>query len=365
MLPIGDTLFLTPTIRALRARHPHARIVALARRANAPILRCVPEVDAVRALPFGVDWAGPARLAHALVSLRADAFDVAVDFTSPAYKWISISCDIPIRTYMKFDPGWWFLPGEHPRWRSTHATRHYYDCARELDLPPWSAVSHEPRLTLSPSARQDAREFLRARGLWPLPGPLVALHPGGAGLGSVKHWPLERFACVAERLCLRWGARVLVLGGPEDVPLAASLAAHMETHTAASPILAAGVLPLLTTAALLEASGLFIGNDSGLLHLATALSTSYVGIFGPTNLGNFRPIPVRPHQGGLVLPAWRCFSPRYFVGGSHALSGPCCEKTCAALETIAVARVVRQAESLLAARFSPLARAAVEPVGTA
>jgi lipopolysaccharide heptosyltransferase II len=346
MLPIGDTLFLTPTIRALRDRFPQARIVALARHSNAPIVRCVPEVDEVRLLPLLADWAGAGPLAGILRELRGERFEVAVDFTSPAYKWISLCSGIPVRTYLKLDPGWWFLPGKHARWGAAHATRHYYDSVRELDLPPWSQVSHQPRIVLTSQARRTALAFLRRQGLWPGRGPLVALHPGGAGLGGVKRWPPERFACVAEHLRRENGAYILLLGGPEDRPLAQTIA----TQVVDPPPVVATELPLLTTAALIERCDLFIGNDSGLLHLAAALGTSYVGIYGPTSLDNFRPIAVRPGQGRLALPAWPCFTPRHFVGGDHALRGPCCERTCAALETISPAQVIAHADALLAER---------------
>ncbi|MBF6591093.1 MAG: glycosyltransferase family 9 protein [Ktedonobacterales bacterium] len=355
LLPIGDTLFLTPTLRALRARYPTARLVALAHASAAPLLTCVPEVDEVVVLPFRADWAGPARLASTLADLRARRFDVAVNFTTPAYKWISLLCGIPVRTYMKFDTGWWFLPGEHRHWRSTHATKHYYDCARELDLPPWSEVSHVPRIALPPASQAAARAFLRTHAPRSGTRPLVALHPGGAGLGGLKRWPEERFARVAEALRVRWGARIILLGGSEDVPLARRIADRM----GAPPVIAAGALPLLGSVALIGACDLFIGNDSSPLHLAAATGTPFVGIYGPTSLGNFRPIPIRPHQGRFALPAWPCFSPRYFVGGGPCLSGPCCEGTCAALETISVAHVVEQANTLLARHFTPAAREAL------
>jgi lipopolysaccharide heptosyltransferase II len=349
MLPIGDTLFLTPTVRALRVRYPQARIVALAHAVGAPILTCVPEIDEVRVLPFRADWAGPSPLMGTLRYLRAQRFDVAINFTTPAYKWISLYCGIPLRTYMKFEPGWWFLPGHHRRWRATHATRHYYDCARELDLPPWGEVSHVPHIELPRSALLRARAFLRSQGLGPSDRPLVALHPGGVGLAGVKRWPPERFAEVADLLGVHWGARVILMGGREDVSLARAVAGHME----AVPLIAAGALPLLASIGLIASCDLFIGNDSSLLHLAVAMGTPFVGIYGPTSLGNFRPVPVRPRQGRFALPAWPCFSPHYFVGGDQVLNGPCCEGTCAALETITARSVAEQAAVLLGERFAP------------
>ncbi|MGH2345675.1 MAG: glycosyltransferase family 9 protein, partial [Chloroflexota bacterium] len=192
-LPIGDALFILPTIHALRDRYPGAEIVALAHGASASILRCVPDIDEVQELPPPTAWWHGGAPVNELRRLRGRRFDVAIDFASPAYKWISLLFGIPSRVYMKFDPLWWLLPRRHRRWRAMHAAAHYYGCARELDLPPWAEVSHSPRLTLPADACRQARALL---GRLPMAqtDPLVALHPGGSWLGGRKRWPVERFA---------------------------------------------------------------------------------------------------------------------------------------------------------------------------
>lgn len=107
MLPIGDSLFAEPTVRALRSRYPQAEVVAYTRSSAAPVWRCMSALSDVRVLPTGSDWAGIGPLARSVLQTRARGFDVAIDFTSPAYKWISLLAGIPMRTYMKFDRLWW------------------------------------------------------------------------------------------------------------------------------------------------------------------------------------------------------------------------------------------------------------------
>jgi len=349
LLPLGDTLFTTPTVRALRARYPAARLTALAHAGSAPLLRCVPALDDVVVLPFRADWAGAAPLAAMLRRLRARRYDAAIDFTTPAYKWVSFVAGIPTRTYMPFDPLWWLIPGAHQQWRATHATRHYYDCARELDLPPWETVDQRPRLQLPDEARHDARRFMEAAPDLQGMGPLVGLHVGGAGLGGLKRWPGARFAALADRLVAAWGARIVLLGGPDDRGLAEAVAASMRTR----PTLAAGAVPLLTSIALIEACDLFIGNDSGPLHAAAAVGAPYVGVFGPTSPASFQPMPLYPGQGRVVQPAIPCRAPRYFVGGEPVWRGPCCRGVCAALATLDVGPVFDAAATLLSARSLP------------
>jgi lipopolysaccharide heptosyltransferase II len=349
LLPIGDTLLTTPTIRALRERYPQVRITALAHARAAPVLHCVPEVDEVVVLPIGRDWAGFGPLVRTLRSLRAKRFDVAINFTTPAYKWVSIVCGVPLRTYMKFEPLWWLLPRDRTRWRSTHATRHYYDCARELDLPPWETVSQRPYLVLPDAERGAAHLFLCRHGVAPTPGPagagpLIALHAGAAGASGLKRWPPDRFAEVADRLQRAWGARILLLGGREETALALASAADMHD---AEPVIATGAVSLLTSFALIASCDLFIGNDSSLLHAAAALGTPYVGIVGPTSPASFHPVGRHPRQGTLVQPSPPCRRPRYFVGGDLPWRRPCCRGTCRALAALRADAVLAAAAVLL------------------
>lgn len=311
-LPIGDTLFAAPTLQALRMRYPTARITALVHESTAALMRCIPAVDDVVVFPVGADWENAARLAGALRRLRALHFDVCIDLTSPAYKWIALACGIRRRTYMKFDPLWWLLPGSHRRWRLAHAARHYYECAQELDLPPWESIDHAPWLQIPRGAQAEARAFLLNHGIAARqPGqPLIGLHAGGAGLGGLKRWPPDRFAALADRLSEEWSARIVLLGGPADKELAREVATLMR----APAIIAAGATSLPASIALLEACDLFAGNDSGPLHLAAAMGTSYVGIYGPTAPTSFRPLPRRHDQGLLVLPAQPPRRPVAFVG---------------------------------------------------
>jgi ADP-heptose:LPS heptosyltransferase len=110
MLPIGDTIWLAPTTRALRARYPAASISALAYPSNAPVAALLPGVDEVTQFDPRRDLAQAYTLARLLANLRGRRYDWAITFTSPAFKWISLLSGIPQRTYMKFDRLWWLTP---------------------------------------------------------------------------------------------------------------------------------------------------------------------------------------------------------------------------------------------------------------
>jgi heptosyltransferase-3 len=116
---------------------------------------------------------------------------------------------------------------------------------------------------------------------------LVGLHPGGEGLWGRKQWGPERFAQVATGLHDRLGGavRIVLMGGKDDAPLAAQIAARTRAHV----INATGQTTLGETAALIKKCRIFLGNDSSPLHIAAATGTPVVGIYGPTDPRSYHP----------------------------------------------------------------------------
>ncbi|MGH2486049.1 MAG: glycosyltransferase family 9 protein [Ktedonobacterales bacterium] len=306
-------------------------------------MRAIIGVDEVLLIPTGRDWRGAAQLATTVKRLRAKRYEVAIDFSSPAYKWLPLLAGVPTRTYMKFDRGWWFIPGKHTRWRGAHAAEHYYDCAEELDLPPWREADLTARLRLPNAARREAKRYLDTHGIVRGKDRLIAIHPGGAMLDGVKRWPAERYARLADALRERWDARILLFGGPDEAELVAEVARAMRGPS----LQVAGDLSLMASLAVIASCALFIGNDSGLLHSAAALGTPFVGVYGPTAVANFHPMPRRPGQGVVITPHAACRSPQYFIGGDVVWSRPCCEGVCDALASVSVERVLAVASPLL------------------
>jgi len=108
----------------------------------------------------------------------------------------------------------------------------------------------------------------------------VGIHPGsGIHQARFRRWPKERFAQLADRLSDDYHASIVIFGGPEEIDLAHQISNLMKT----SPLLMTGETTLGQAAALIEKCNLFISNDSGLMHVACAVNTPTVGIYGPTN----------------------------------------------------------------------------------
>ena len=132
-------------------------------------------------------------------------------------------------------------------------------------------------------------------------GPLLAVAPGARW--PTKRWPVERFAAVAQELAQARQAAVVLLGGSEDIALAHELCRRLRV-----PVLdSTGKLSLLHTAALLQQCHLLLSNDSGLMHMATALRVPVVAIFGPTvQEFGFYPFQARAQVVSAELPCRPC-----------------------------------------------------------
>ena len=136
------------------------------------------------------------------------------------------------------------------------------------------------------------------------------MHPGSGAAPAQKRWPVCRFAEVARTLVAQTGAQVIVAGGPSEEALAAQLCSAIGP----AAISLAGRLNLRQSMALFAACDLFVGNDSGPLHLAAAVGTPVVGIYGPTDPAVFG--PWAPPQRVVTVQAADAKPVIHFVGGA-------------------------------------------------
>lgn len=163
--------------------------------------------------------------------------------------------------------------------------------------------------------------------------PLVVLHCGGHYFAR-KRWPLSYFGRLIRILKSQTGAQIVLAGGREDRDIVNQLGEDL------SGVLdLVGELKLEETAVLLQMSRLFIGNDSGPLHLAAALQASTIGLFGPTNPRQF--YPYQPPRHTYIYKAISC-SPCFKFRGSIWQHLPRCTRSYC-MEAIAPEEVAREA----------------------
>lgn len=260
-----------PAFAALRQAFPSAHIAVLASRLNAPII----EADANVSEIIIFDRAGPGLYALALRVRRARYDAVLVMRTATYTNLLAAASGAPRRIGYDGKPGSrWLsdtLPGGHGRAREVDRS------ARLAESLAASACDVEPAIRLTDAERAWASDWLVAHGVFDAT-PTVGVHPGGST--SDKCYPEDRYGRAASELCREMGdgARAIVFGGPGDDARVMAVLATVDT-----PAMRADRLPLRRMIALIARVGLMLVNDSGPMHIAAAVGTPLVAVFGPTD----------------------------------------------------------------------------------
>ena len=153
--------------------------------------------------------------------------------------------------------------------------------------------------------------------------PIIAMHPGSGGFSTARRWAPERFAQLADTLYSSVGGQVLLVGGLEEAQLHQDIMGMMQSTMPVRSF--AGKGNIKVTTAVLELADLFIGNDAGLMHLAVAVNTPTVAIFGLSNHKAWGPYTGTPDSKRatvvrLDLPCMPCFYSGHLLGTPEGCS---------------------------------------------
>jgi len=282
---LGDVLMATPAVAALRTAWPAAEIHFAVGPWSRPMLEQNPHID--RLVDSGRVGSGPYGLRDWLALIRrvrAGHYDVCLVLDRSArLALVPALAGVPQRVGLDSEGRGFFLTQRVPVAGVQHEADLYLACVGALGISTAGA-----RLEFYPSAAARAHA-----GAWEPAGsgPFVVVHPaGGQNPGmtlSAKRWPAERFAALIRRLVAERGARVAVVGGKEDIALAAQVCSLAATEPA--PANLAGRLSFDELGALLQRAQFFVGNDTGAMHLAVAVGTPTVAIFGPSDPRQYGP----------------------------------------------------------------------------
>ena len=266
---IGDVLMTTPAVRALGQAYPQARLVYITEPSGAEVLRNNPHIDEVWPVSPKPGWSEILRLVR---RMRRRRFDIAIDFYSqPKSAVLTRLSGAPRR--IGFD-----LRGR--RWAYTEPVekppgRRYSAFHKEALLAPLGVALDGPLPEIYPGAEQRAWADALLASLGVSHGDfLVALLP--VSRQPYKVWPLDRWARLADWLIETTGAKVLPLWGPGEESFVVGVRGAMH----ASMLPDYPIPDLLQMAALLDRAGLYVGNDAGPRHIAIAVGTPTVGVFG-------------------------------------------------------------------------------------
>jgi len=286
---VGDAVMSIPALEAIRARWPEAHITALARPWVADLYAGQKFVDRLIVFDHTGRHRGLGGSERLAGELRAEKFDVAV-LLQNAFEaaWIAWRAGVPERIGYARDARSWLLtravpvprPGEIP----PHESYYYLELLRRAGWIEQLPAGNEIRLRVTPEAREAAESTLAAAGS--KRGALrVALAPGAA-YGSAKCWLPERFAQLADRLIDDFNADVILFGAASEQEVAQRIAGAMQR----CPLNLVGQTRIGKLPALFAACHLFVGNDSGAMHVAAAVGLRGVAIFGPTDPHGTAPV---------------------------------------------------------------------------
>jgi lipopolysaccharide heptosyltransferase II len=248
--------------------HPDARLTVVTRTGFAPLLERNPRISEV------ISWDPLTSLSDLGRRLRGLEFTHRLDLhDSVRSRLLRWHAGGPWTTYPKHRLARAALIHTHrDLYRDRrHLAERYFDAARGLDVTP-DGGSLE--MFLSKADLEAAQGFLAARGLG-RSRQLIAVAPGAAHF--TKRWPTHHWIALVRRL-VEAGNDVIVLGGPQDLAIGEAVAAAGGESAAT----AAGAFDLPGSAALLKRTRALVSGDTGLMHLATAVETPVVALFGPT-----------------------------------------------------------------------------------
>jgi heptosyltransferase III len=254
---IGDAVLSTGLLTYLIERHPHARLTIAAGPVAAPLFDAVPGLERVVVIEkrrWSLHWLP---FFSAVATRR---WDLVVDLRGSGLAWLLRARERKVMA--KGDAG------EH----RVHQLARLFD----LDPPP------NPHLWTASRHHQAASALISAG------APILAIGP--AANWPAKQWRAERFAELATRLTASGGplpgSRVAILAAPHERALAEPVLAALSPGRRIDLV---GRVDLLTAAAVLRRCAMFIGNDTGLMHIAAASGTPTLGLFGPSPVAQYAP----------------------------------------------------------------------------
>ena len=264
---MGDVILTTPLLASLRDAYPHASITYCAETPFVDLLKNHPNVDNILEL----DRKKTKSTLLLYKNILLNKYDIAIDlFGNPRSALLTWLSGAKIRIGGDF-----------------RGRKHFYTHPVKNDGPAKTAINfhlsylgplgipksnQNPFIIVSREEKKEAQEYLISKN-FDLSKPIIGIHPGATW--PAKKWLPDRFAQLANSLYSN-GYQVLFTMGPDERPLLNSIKTLCNFNPAMP-----NVLPLRQLAAVLQNLAVYISNDCGPLHLAPAVGTKTVGIFGP------------------------------------------------------------------------------------
>jgi len=276
---VGDVVMTLPALEAVRECFPNSTLVVLARPWVIPLLENHPMVDEIMPLKKGKGlFTHLAEIGKTALQIRRRRFDLTILFQN-AFEAALIAYLGGIKYRVGYDT-------DHRRFLLSHTivkddetindhqVEYYLQLLRAIGC---DAGSKNPKLFVPGNHKEKIRSFLSENGV-AHDDFLLGLSPG-AIFGPAKRWPPDRFAAIGDMAVEKWSAKVIIFGSKGEKDICAEVSDKMN-H---SSINLCGKTELGEAMALISRCDLFLSNDSGLMHVASALNVPMVAVFGSTD----------------------------------------------------------------------------------
>lgn len=301
---VGDAVMSIPTLNAIRAKWPQAEIAVLARPWVADLYR--DQSFANRIISLAASNRNPVGAERSAGTLRREKFDCALLLQNAfSAAWLAWRARIPERIGYARDGRSFLLtqaiPVPRPGEISRHESYYYLELLKRAGWLSELPAIGEIRLRVLPSAAERAEAKLRIAGVRER-SIRIALAPGAA-FGSAKCWLPERFASVADSLIEDFGADVIFFGTASEIDVSRQIISKMR-HRRVNLV---GQTPIGDLPAFFSRCQLFVGNDSGAMHVAAAVGIPVVAVFGSTDPKGTAPMTPRRTLVRHPVPCSPCF----------------------------------------------------------
>lgn len=279
---LGDIAMSTPAFKAIRNVFPHSHITLLAARMSRDLVEVMPTFD--RIIYFDALWVvkkqGGAikRLLKTIKKLRREEFDLAVDLRGDFRNNILMFfCNAKYRIGYDITGSQFLLTDVVPLGENHHPVNMGFSLIQYLS--PQNKKNYKMSLWVTQSDRKLAAQFLNQNNLTNGNHDLIVIiHPGARWYG--RRWTIEGYAEIADGLIEEYGAKVIFTGSCDESKLTQDIVSLMRCK----PIIATGKISLRQFLVLLERSNVFIGVDSGPMHMAAAMGTKVIALLGPARV---------------------------------------------------------------------------------
>ena len=272
LAPLGETVLTTPVIRALRQHFRDAYIAYMVAPTREDLVSANPHLNEVLTYQTSMP--------KLIYQMARRKFQMAV-VLQPTFRLVlhAFLARIPFRVGFETNTGGKKLLNlAVSNNTAQHETQRYLDVVRALGV---EVIESEPEVFVDSASIAWVNNFLQSQRL-NNNKRIIGLNPGAAT--AYRRWHAANFAALGDQLHATYGAHIIITTGPQEGELAAQVSELM----AHSPVIVNQATPM-QLAALLQRCNLYISNDTGPMHLSTAVKTPTVALFGASNLIQWSP----------------------------------------------------------------------------